>query len=188
MNLRALVQDVLTLGRMDILQRFSSVKALAFDMDGVLTDGGLWILPDGEWVRRMHIRDGYALQAAVKSGYRVMVISGSVSGPVEERLRRLGVTDVHMGVSDKRSRLLEILSGHGIDPAECLFMGDDLPDLDAVRTAGIGCCPADAASEVREASVYVSPARGGEGCVRDVIERVMRSRGDWSHVDGVKSI
>ena len=172
---------------MDLLQKFSTLKALAFDMDGVLTDGGLWILPEGEWVRRMHIRDGYALQAAVKEGYPVMVISGSVSSPVEQRLRKLGVEEVHMGVKNKLDCLIGILTGHGIDPGDCLFMGDDLPDLECVRTAGIGCCPADAASEVREASDYLSPFRGGEGCVRDVIERVMRSRGVWSHADELRS-
>ena len=173
---------------MDLIERFSAVKAMAFDMDGVLTEGGLWLLPDGEWMRRMHIRDGYALQAAVKAGYRVMVVSGSVSGPVEERLRRLGVEDVWMGVGEKDECLLAAISGYGIPPEHALFMGDDLPDLQAIRSVGVGCCPCDAATEVREASHYISPFKGGEGCVRDVIERVMRSAGVWSHSEGVRSV
>lgn len=164
------------------------MRAMAFDMDGVLTDGGLWLLPDGEWMRRMHIRDGYALQAAVKAGYHVIVISGSASGPVEERLRRLGVVDVHMGVTDKADRLLSILEKHGVRKEDCLFMGDDLPDLAAMRKAGLSCCPADAASEVREAAHYVSPWKGGEGCVRDVIERVMRAAGRWAPPEDIRSV
>lgn len=172
---------------MDLLERFSQVRALVFDMDGVLTDGGLWLLPDGEWMRRMHIRDGYALQAAVKAGYLVSVISGSTSEPVRQRLERLGVTDVHMGVSDKCEKLRSTLSFHGMQAEESLFMGDDLPDLSAIRAAGIGCCPSDAASEVRDAAHYVSPWKGGEGCVRDVIERVMRSAGSWTHSEGLRS-
>jgi 3-deoxy-D-manno-octulosonate 8-phosphate phosphatase (KDO 8-P phosphatase) len=173
---------------MDLLQRFSRVNAMAFDMDGVLTDGGLWLLPDGEWMRRMHIRDGYALQAAVKAGYPVMVISGSVSKPVEQRLRRLGVTDVQMGVTDKVECLVSSLSRYGTTPDRALFMGDDIPDLKAIQAVGVGCCPSDAVAEVREASDYVSPHRGGEGCVRDVIELVMRSGGKWSQPDGISSV
>ena len=173
---------------MDLLERFAGIRALVFDMDGVLTDGGLWLLSDGEWTRRMDIKDGYALQAAVKAGYTVAVVSGSVSIQVERRLRRLGVEEVHMDVSDKEEKLKEILDRHSIPISHALFMGDDLPDLGALRLVGIGCCPSDAAAEVREAADYISPYDGGRGSVRDVIERVMRAAGNWTSVPAARSI
>lgn len=173
---------------MDLLERFAGIRALVFDMDGVLTDGGLWLMSDGEWARRMDIKDGYALQAAVKAGYKVAVVSGSLSTPVERRLRRLGVEEVYMDVSDKEEKLKEILDRHSIPESRTLFMGDDLPDLGAVRLAGIGCCPSDAAPELRAAADYISPYDGGNGCVRDVIERVMRAAGNWSSVPAARSI
>jgi 3-deoxy-D-manno-octulosonate 8-phosphate phosphatase (KDO 8-P phosphatase) len=171
-----------------LTDRFSDILAFAFDMDGVLTDGGLWLTEAGEWMRRMHIRDGFALQLAVAKGYSVSVISGSVSAPVSDRLRRLGVTDVRMGVDDKAAALAEVAALWRIPASSILFMGDDVPDLPAMRMAGLGCCPSDACRDVREAAHYVSRERGGEGCVRDVIERVLRCKGDWTGDLGLKSV
>lgn len=164
---------------MNILSRLRFVKTFVFDMDGVLTDGTLFIEDDGQWVRRMHIKDGYALQLAVNLGYRIIVISGSESAPVEKRLQKLGVTDVFMKITDKKSFLTEYLSKNNISPGETLFMGDDMPDYNCMLMAGFACCPSDAAVEIKQISSYISPRRGGYGCVRDVIEKVLKLNNHW---------
>lgn len=172
---------------MNILPQFSAITTFVFDMDGVLTDGTVWVMPDGEWVRRMHIRDGYVLQLAVRKGYRVWVITGSSSTPVEQRLRKLGINEVHQQVKDKQALLASLMQQHGVATAEVLYMGDDVPDLEAMRQAGLSACPSDAARDILEMADYISIARGGEGCVRDVIEKVMRIQGKWSEDISVAS-
>lgn len=156
------------------------VKGFVFDMDGVLTDATIWLHGDGSWVRRMHIRDGYALQLAVRKGYPVCVISGSDAPPVTERLNRLGVSEVHMGVRDKSEVLDAFLNRCGLRADEVLFMGDDVPDMAAMRKCGVSACPHDAARDVLSLADYVSPIPGGAGCVRDVIERVLRLHDRWN--------
>ncbi len=148
-------------------------------MDGVLTDGSLHVERDGRWLRKMNIKDGYALQLAVKSGYRVMVISGSESVPVKERLHKLGVTEVHTGVTEKEIFLSDYLSKNNIAARDTLFMGDDIPDYNCMLIAGLACCPSDAAVEIKNISSYISPIRGGYGCVRDVIEKVLKLNNHW---------
>ena len=164
---------------MNILSRFGLVKAFVFDMDGVLTDGTLLIDHDGQWLRKMYSKDGYALQLAVKSGYRVAVISGSESEPVEKRLQKLGVRDVFMNINDKESFLKEYISENNLTLIETLFMGDDIPDYNCMIIAGVACCPFDAADEIKRVSSYISPMRGGYGCVRDVIEKVLKLNNNW---------
>ena len=164
---------------MNILTRLRLIKVFVFDMDGVLTDGTLLIEPEGQWLRNMSIRDGYALQLAVKSGYKVVVISGSESEPVEERLGKLGVTDVFTKVSNKESFLKDYLSAKNISLSDILFMGDDIPDYNCMIIAGFACCPSDAAVEIKQISSYISPKRGGDGCVRDVIEKVLKLNNNW---------
>jgi 3-deoxy-D-manno-octulosonate 8-phosphate phosphatase (KDO 8-P phosphatase) len=164
---------------MNLLSRLRFITAFVFDMDGVLTDGSLVIADNGQWLRRMNIKDGYALQLAVKCGYKVAVISGSESGPVEERLRALGVTDVFMKVHDKESFLNDYLAKNNISPRETLFMGDDIPDYQSMIVAGFPCCPSDAAVEIKQISSYISPLPGGSGCVRDVIEKVLKLNKHW---------
>ena len=164
---------------MNILSRLRFVKVFVFDMDGVLTDGTLLIEDDGQWLRRMNIKDGYALQLAVRLGYPIIVISGSESPPVEKRLQKLGVTDVFMKINDKKSFLAEHLSKNNISPGEILFMGDDMPDYSCMLLAGFACCPSDAAAEIKQISSYISPKRGGHGCVRDVIEKVLKLNNHW---------
>jgi 3-deoxy-D-manno-octulosonate 8-phosphate phosphatase (KDO 8-P phosphatase) len=173
---------------MNLAERFKRIRALVFDMDGVLTDGQLLVMPGGEWVRRMNIKDGYALQLAVKSGYHVAVITGSVSTPVSERLARLGIMDVFQQVPDKAACLRQYMEMKGLNADEVLFMGDDVPDCEAMQCSGLGACPADAAADVREIAVYISTCKGGEGCVRDVIERVLKASGNWSKPVGIRSI
>lgn len=164
---------------MHILSRFRLITAFVFDMDGVLTDGSLTIDKENNWLRKMCVRDGYALQLAVKSGFGVIVISGSDAPEVTDRLNRLGITDVFMKVKDKETFLMALLKEKGLTLNQILFMGDDIPDYACMRIAGIGACPADAATEIKEVAAYISPARGGYGCVRDVIEKVLKLHSKW---------
>lgn len=170
-----------------MLDKFKHITTFVFDVDGVLTDGTLLVLPAGVMARRMNIKDGYALQLAVKRGYAVMVISGGNSPEVKERLEKLGITQVWMQVTDKTSLLQQVMKKQGLDKNAVLYMGDDLPDLSVMQTAGLACCPADAARDIKEIAHYISPLKGGEGCVRDVIEKVMRLRGNWGEDDTVRA-
>ncbi|MBA4257611.1 MAG: 3-deoxy-D-manno-octulosonate 8-phosphate phosphatase [Chitinophaga sp.] len=163
-----------------MLEQFNYINTFIFDIDGVLTDGSLLVMPDGLMARRMNIKDGYALQLAIKKGYQVIVISGGNSPEVKERLKKLGIESVHMQVTDKLSLLKSILSETQIAQDSCLFMGDDIPDLECMKWVGLPVCPADAVSEIKEISLYISAVSGGMGCARDVIEKVMKLRGDWN--------
>ncbi|MCW3108189.1 MAG: 3-deoxy-D-manno-octulosonate 8-phosphate phosphatase [Segetibacter sp.] len=172
---------------MNLLERFKSVTTFVFDVDGVLTDGTLTVLPGGIMARKMHVKDGYALQLAVKKGYNVVVISGGVSEEVADRLQKLGVSEVFMKVTDKAGVLKEYLEKKQLSWNEVLFMGDDIPDLVAMKKAGMACCPLDAVQEIKEVSAYISPLNGGFGCGRDVIEKVLKIRGHWSDDTNIPS-
>lgn len=164
----------------NILEKFSLIKTFVFDVDGVLTDGTLLVMPNGLMVRSMNIKDGYALQLAIKKGYRVIIISGGQSPEVMERLNKLGVKEVHMQVTDKLSLLQELVGNKIEDQQHCLYMGDDIPDLACMQWAGMAVCPADAVTEIKSVSYYISEKNGGMGCVREVIEKVMKLRNDWN--------
>jgi 3-deoxy-D-manno-octulosonate 8-phosphate phosphatase (KDO 8-P phosphatase) len=164
---------------MNLLERFKQVKIFVFDVDGVLTDGTLLVLDDGQMVRKMNIKDGYALQLALKRGYRVVVISGGTSEAVRERLNRLGVSDVFLKVHDKVQVLSDYLVQHTLKWEDVLFMGDDIPDYMVMKKVGLACAPADAAPEIKQISQYVSPVNGGFGCAREVIEKVLKMNDDW---------
>lgn len=172
---------------MNILKQFNSISCFVFDMDGVLTDGTLLVLPDGVMARRMNIKDGYALQLAIKKGYRVLVISGGNSPEVKDRLQKLGITEVWMQVSDKAAVLNQWLTSNQVSSSTVLFMGDDVPDLSIMQLVGLKTCPADAAIDIKNTVDYVSAYKGGEGCVREVIEKVMKLRGDWDLETGLKA-
>lgn len=165
---------------MNLLERFSSIKTFVFDMDGVLTDGSLIIMPGNEYIRTMNIKDGYALQLAVKKGYNVVVISGSVSKPCAERLEYLGVRNVFMKVKDKEEVLAQFLLSNHLKWEETLFMGDDIPDLEVMKLVGLSACPADAVPEIKAVSTFISTINGGKGCVREVIEKVLKLNNDWA--------
>ena len=170
-----------------ILSRFKLIKTFVFDMDGVLTDGSILVESEDNWVRRMNIRDGYALQLAIKSGFGVMVISGSNSMQVHARLNKLGISDVYMDVKNKEEFLSSMIFEKQIDLNDLLYMGDDIPDLNCVKMAGIGACPADAAFEIKEIASYISPFAGGTGCVRDVIEKVLKLNNKWTLQNNIAS-
>ena len=172
----------------NVLSLFKDVSCFVFDMDGVLTDGTLLILPGGVWARKMNIKDGYALQLAVKKGYKVVIISGSDSGEVRERLNRLGITDVHMNVKDKAALLQNLMVDNNLERQQVLCMGDDIPDLDMLKSSGLASCPADAVQEIKDVAHYISPFKGGEGCVRDVIEKVLKLNEVWNNDTSVASM
>lgn len=155
-------------------------EAFVFDVDGVMTDGGIVPTADGDFIRRYSAKDGYALAYAVKVGYKVCIITGGRGRTLENRLRMLGIREYHIDCMDKIAVLRDFMAREGLDPAHVIYMGDDIPDLECMREVGIPVCPADAASEVLEVSRYVSEFNGGHGAVRDVIEQVLRARGDWA--------
>jgi len=162
-----------------MLNLFKSITTFLFDIDGVLTDGSLFIFNDGEQARRMNIKDGYALQLAVKQRYRVAAFSGSDSEAVILRLKKLGITDVFMKVEDKLGFIEDYLKKNKIPWKQTLFMGDDIPDLPVMKKAGLACAPLDAVHEIQQAAKYISFYKGGSGCVRDVIEKVLKLNGHW---------
>lgn len=172
---------------MNVLADFKKIKAFVLDVDGVLTDGSLLLLDDGQMARRMNIKDGYALQLAIKKGYHILVISGGSSDAVKLRLQKLGVVEVYMGVSDKKQVLLQYVSKYALNWDEVLYMGDDIPDMIPMQLAGLPCCPADAVPEIRNISSYISPVNGGYGCVRDVIEKVLKLNDHWDLDSSVPS-
>ena len=164
---------------MTILDQFKKITTFVFDVDGVLTDGTIYVFDNGEQVRSMNIKDGFALQLAIRKGYHILVISGGNSPAVISRLKKLGINDVFMSVLDKRATLLQFIKEKSIPAEEVLFMGDDIPDYMAMQEAGLKCCPADAAPELKKIADYISVKEGGKGCVRDVIERVLKLNGHW---------
>jgi len=156
------------------------ISTFIFDIDGVLTNGIVTIFPDGEMVRSMNIKDGYALKTAVKSGYNVCIISGGTNEAVRKRFEVLGITDVYLGAHNKLDQFNEYINNHNIKPAQILYMGDDIPDYPVMKKVGLPCCPKDAAPEIQEISSYISHKKGGTGCVRDVIEQVLKVQEKWN--------
>jgi len=169
-------------------QKLPKITTFIFDVDGVLTDGKVILMPTGEMVRTMHTKDGYAMQLAVKKGFRIAVITGGRDKMVEERLKYLGVTDIYSNIRDKFDRYEELLFGYNLSPEEILYMGDDIPDMDVMKAVGLACCPNDAAPEIREICDYISLKNGGEGCVRDIIEQTLKSQGKWTDDTEIKSV
>ncbi len=169
---------------MNILDQFKQITTFVFDVDGVLTDGTLFVFDDGQFVRRMNIKDGFALQLAIKKGYRVAVISGGTSDAVTQRLSRLGIQDVFMQVTDKKSKLAAYVQQHKLKWNEVLFMGDDIPDYEVMQQVGLPCAPADAVMEIKQIAKYISLQPGGQGCAREVIEKVLKLNDHWElHTD-----
>lgn len=164
---------------MNILELFSPIRTFVFDVDGVLTDGSLLLTEEGGMLRSMNIKDGYAMQLAVKKGYKIWVISGGTSGAVKMRLQKLGLTDVYIGIDSKKEVLLKLIEDNHTAFESILYLGDDIPDYAVMQLCALPCCPGDAVPEIKQISKYISPFAGGKGCVRDVIEKVLKLNGDW---------
>jgi len=172
---------------MNVLAEFKKVTTFIFDIDGVLTDGTLLVLRDGLQARQMHVKDGFGMQMAMKQGYRVFIVSGGVSEESRKRLEYLGIKEIHLGVGDKINFIEGLLKSNKIKWDEVLYMGDDLPDLPIMSKVGLSACPADAVSEVKNVVKYISPVNGGWGCVRDVIEKVLKVNDHWKYETDVTS-
>lgn len=157
----------------------SLIKACLFDVDGVLSKTTVSLDAGGMPCRTANIKDGYAIQLAMKVGLRIGIVTGALLPSIRERYVALGVEDIYLGASAKCQALEDFCQRHQLMPAEVLFMGDDIPDYEVMRCCGLPCCPSDAAPEVKSISTYVSPLRGGEGCVRDVLEQILREKGFW---------
>lgn len=170
-----------------MLADFKKIQCFVFDVDGVLTNGTLLIMPGGLMARTMNIKDGYAIQLAIKKGYKIWVISGGNSEEVKDRLNRLGVEDVFMKVSDKASLLKELAIINNVSLEHVLYMGDDMPDYEAMKLVGIASCPADAVNEIKSISNYKAVAKGGEGCAREVIEKTLKLNDHWDLVDHIRA-
>ncbi len=163
----------------------NDITTFVFDVDGVLTDSSVFVTSEGEILRTMNIRDGYAMKAAVENGYNVCVISGGSNEGVRVRLRNLGVTDIHLGCSDKVETFKEYIELYDIQPDQVLYMGDDIPDYHVMQLVGLPTCPQDASPEIKTISKYISHKKGGKGAAREVIEQVMKVQGKWNlHIDG----
>lgn len=157
----------------------SGITTFIFDYDGVLTDGHVLLTESGDALRMANVKDGYALQLAVKNGYHVAIISGGRSQSIKHRFDALQVCDVFLGVENKLGVFNEYLTRYGIKADEVLYMGDDIPDFELMQVAGLPTCPADACEEIKSVAKYISGFKGGQGCARDVIEQVMKIQGKW---------
>jgi 3-deoxy-D-manno-octulosonate 8-phosphate phosphatase (KDO 8-P phosphatase) len=164
---------------MNLLESFKPITTLIFDIDGVLTNGNIMVFESGEQVRQMSVKDGYALQLAVKKNYHLAVISGGNGTGARIRLEKLGIKNVFLNVSDKVAALEEYIKTNNTGWNQTLYMGDDIPDLRPMQKAAMPCAPADAAPEILQTARYISPYIGGNGCVRDVIEKLLRLQGNW---------
>jgi len=162
-------------------QLLPKINTLIFDVDGVLTNGMVTIMPDGELVRHMNIKDGYALKTAVDKGLNVCIISGGKNEGVRTRLANLGIKDIYLGAHDKIKQYKELVEKYDLKPENVLYMGDDIPDYPVMELVGLPCCPNDAAPEIQGISKYISYKKGGEGCVRDIIEQILRVQGKWEN-------
>lgn len=157
------------------------IRAIMFDVDGVLSAETITLHPNGEPMRTVNIKDGYAIQLAMKVGLRIAIITGGTTDSVRLRYERLGVEDVCMGSAVKIKVYDELLSKYHLSDDEVMYMGDDVPDYEVMRRCGCPVCPADACPDIKAASLYISHRRGGEGCARDVIEQTLRTQGLWMH-------
>jgi 3-deoxy-D-manno-octulosonate 8-phosphate phosphatase (KDO 8-P phosphatase) len=160
-----------------------NINTFIFDYDGVLTDGSIITLDDGEAYRTTNVKDGYALQLARKKGYRIAVISGAKADCMIHRLKALQISDIFLGIENKLETFSTYLQDNGIDSSQVLFMGDDIPDYALMLASGLSSCPSDAAEEIKKVSRYISHFAGGKGCVRDVIEQVLKVQGKWMNDD-----
>lgn len=155
------------------------ITTIIFDVDGVLSRAVVSTDADGMPIRTVNIKDGYAIQLAVKKGLHLAIITGGVSQAVDKRYRGLGLKDIFMGSGRKIHKYDELLAQYGIRDDQVLYIGDDVPDIEVMRRVAVACCPQDACDDVKAVAHYISQRAGGEGCVRDVLEQVLRAQGKW---------
>lgn len=156
-----------------------NITTFIFDVDGVLTDGRLHITTQGEMHRTMNVKDGYAMKAALDAGFNLCIISGGTDEGVRSRLQKLGIEDVALGAHHKMEHLEAYMTKKDVRSENVLYMGDDIPDYPVMKEVGLPCCPQDAVKEIKEIAKYISHKNGGQGCVRDVIEQVLKVNGKW---------
>jgi 3-deoxy-D-manno-octulosonate 8-phosphate phosphatase (KDO 8-P phosphatase) len=172
---------------MNVLSEFKKVTTFIFEVDGVLTGSTLFLIENVLQPRRINIKDEFGLQMAIKNGFKILIISGSDSEPIIDRFKKLGIEEVQMSVKDKKRFVAEYISRKNLKWNELLYMANDLPDIELMKAVGLPCCSADAVPEVLEFSKYISPLNGGSGCVRDVIEKVLRVQDKWIYHSDVTS-
>lgn len=156
-----------------------TIKAIIFDIDGVLSLNTIQMSPVGMPVRTVNIKDGYAIQLAIKMGLKIAIISGGTDKGIEERYRKLGMTDIFMSCSTKIDVFHRFLADNNLTKENIIYVGDDIPDYEIMQIVGCPCCPNDACSDIKDISTYISPYNGGMGCARDIIEQVLRANGHW---------
>lgn len=162
-------------------QLLANISTFIFDVDGVLTNGMLSIMPDGELVRQMNVKDGFALKTALNKGFRICIISGGTNEGVRKRLAALGIEDIYLGAHDKIKQYNELVKKYDLQAKNIVYMGDDVPDYPVMQLVGLACCPTDAVPEIQQIAKYISYKRGGEGCVRDIIEQTLRVQNKWDN-------
>lgn len=159
------------------------IRAIAFDVDGVLSPSTIPLSSEGEPLRMVNVKDGYALQHAIKRGYKLAIITGASTMAIHEQYQNLGIHDIYMGASKKLPILKAWMQKYGLLPEEVVYMGDDIPDLPVLRSVGLSCCPYDAVWEVKQTVNWISKYTGGYGCVRDLLEQIMKVNNDWLNDD-----
>jgi 3-deoxy-D-manno-octulosonate 8-phosphate phosphatase (KDO 8-P phosphatase) len=163
------------------LSKLRNIKCIILDVDGVLTDGTVQVTEAGDMLRTFNIKDGYAIQHAVKQGYQLVVISGGSSNGVKVRMEKLGVKEVYLAISNKLDCFGEITAKLDLEKDACLYVGDEMIDIPVMKEVGLAVCPSDAASQVKEISAIITHQAGGKGCVREIIEKVMTVQGTWDN-------
>lgn len=166
-----------------MLENLKNITTFIFDVDGVLTDGTAIASESGDLLRRFNIKDGYALQLALKKGYNICILSGSGGPATTKRFQNLGLSDVFLKVGNKVEIFENYLKEKKVNPAQVLYMGDDMPDYEVMKMVGIATCPVDAVDEIKHIAHYISPRRGGETAVRDVIEKVLKVQENWFDIN-----
>jgi len=162
-----------------LFEKLKSVSTFIFDIDGVLTAGNVLVTEEGHMLRTVNIKDGYALQHAVKQGYNIAIISGGSSEGMLQRFRGLGIKEIYLGQKNKVAAFEKVCLDFGVTADDVAYMGDDMPDFPVLKLAGLPCCPADAAEDIKEICKYVSPVNGGLGCARELLERAMKIQNNW---------
>lgn len=160
-------------------EKLKQINTFIFDFDGVLSDGKVYVLPDGDQLRATDVKDGYAIHYALKQGYNIAIISGGYSESMRLRYKSFPTMEIYLKVGNKVEKLTEYLNDHQLSAEQVLYVGDDIPDYEVMQMCGLKCCPADAAEEIKATVDYISFQKGGNGCVRDVIEQVMKAQGKW---------